>query len=75
MSMITIKTEDGVAVHIASADGNDYATVCGQALDGDQYCGEEIPTLRGAKITCGACRNAWNACRGLTLRNFSLATN
>lgn len=75
MTMITIEIDNSVAVHIKAQDGNDYATVCGQAIDGDEHSGVELSTPRGAKITCGACRNVWNACRGLQLRNFSLATN
>lgn len=70
MATITIEIDGESQVHIAAQDGNDYATVCGQALDGDQFSGVELPNLRGAKISCGACRNIWNACRGVQLRQF-----
>jgi hypothetical protein len=70
MATITIEVDGDSKVHIAGDAGNDYATVCGQALDGDQFSGVELPTPRGAKITCVACRNIWNACRGVQLRQF-----
>ena len=37
MATITIEIDGESQVHIAAQDGNDYATVCGQALDGDQF--------------------------------------
>jgi hypothetical protein len=60
-----------MCLHIAAVGGNDYATVCGQALDGDQWSGVEVPTQPKSKITCITCRNIWNACRDVQLRHFS----
>lgn len=70
MSTITIDIDGEAQVHIAAQSGSDYATVCGQALDGDEFSGVEVPTLRGAKISCAACHNIWVACRGVQLRQF-----
>lgn len=70
MSTITIEIDGEEQVHIAAQDGNDYATVCGLALDGDRFSGVEVQTLSGAKITCVSCRNIWIACRGFQPRHF-----
>ena len=72
-SKITIDQDGEVKTHIANtASGNDYATACGQALDGDEFCGREVPTPRGAKITCSACHQAWLCCKGVRESDFDV---
>ena len=64
--LIAIEHEMGdVRVHIAGSGASDYATVCGEALDGDYVCGTRVPTPPRARVTCGACTNIWRLCRGV----------
>lgn len=71
MEKITIDFEGDVETHIANTGGGpDYATACGQALDGDEFSGTELPTPRGAKITCFRCHAAWLSCRGARATDF-----
>lgn len=73
MTKITINLDGDVETHIAATGGGpDYATVCGQALDGDEFSGVEVPTSRGAKINCARCRAAWLSCRGVSAADFAV---
>lgn len=62
MAKITITLDGETTTHIAGGNP-EYATVCGQALDGDEYSGTKQPTPRGTRIDCGVCRLIWIACR------------
>lgn len=57
-------------VHIAGAAGTDYATICGCAVDGDEYSCIQIPLQKGAQIDCVACCNIYLACRSIRLKDI-----
>jgi len=66
MTTVTLRHPDGdIETHIASHGGEDYATVCGIATDGDSDSAE--PTgLNRKRLTCAACANIWRACQMVT---------
>ena len=68
---VSVDVDGELSTHISnSASGQDYATVCGLAAEGDYWGGVVVPTPRGEKITCDACRAAWESCRGLRATDF-----
>lgn len=71
MGMIAIEIDGVIDVHIAGGV-SDYATACGLALDGDRDSGTEVPTRRGTKITCAACRALWDVCQHVQMPNFKI---
>lgn len=62
---IAIKHTDGATLVHAAGGLTDYVTPCGQALDGDQDSGREVPLPPDARITCDGCKQLFE-----TLRQF-----
>ncbi len=69
---ISIKTPEGVEItHIESAGGNDYASVCGLALDGDRDSGVAMSLPKKPKIDCSSCYQIFEAVRGIKASDFA----
>ena len=67
---IAIDLDGEVETHIRGGL-SDYATACGQALDGDDCSGIEVDLPSKAKITCDGCRQLFELCKPLRVTDFS----
>jgi hypothetical protein len=70
---VTLKHTDGdVVTHIANThSGNDYATICGLATDGDENSCEVVASPSRRRISCHDCYGIWSDCREACMLHFA----
>lgn len=60
-----------VIVHAEGDFGPGYSTLCGRAVDGDEFSAEPAKARPGARISCLACWRVWGLARKFRSSDFS----
>ncbi len=74
MSTVTLVHPEGVALTHIAGGGSDYATVCGIAVDGDEFSARVAPAcLQRKKVDCPECITLWHACHTVSASKLARA--